>query len=364
MKKHIFISFIVLFALVCVTDSYGQKRRYGYNKKNKRYSNYSGGGRRRAPMYGGMSGKTVYWTAGFSLNAMNYFGDISPTPKRLSTKLGFTRAGFGITASRVVYPGIFLRAGYNFGTIKGDDSETADPNGDQSTVGRYSRNFHFKNNIHELSVGFEADLIPNGRGPRSRFPINPYLFLGVTVFHHAPKAKAPAVDQAGNDTGRGGDWVDLRSVGTEGQHIDTLGLKPYPKFNLAIPIGLGVKVRLPANFDLNVELGFRKLFTDYLDDIGGGSYVDLAAFGDNTPENNLARALSERGAEPIAAATGKERAQVYGTNQQGPYTTGVNYSSNGSTLRGGASDNDLYLVTQIRLVYNFDQKRRSRGKFR
>lgn len=346
--------------MVCVTDSYGQKRRYGYKKsRNKKYSNYSGG----RTSYRGV-GNTKYWTAGFSLNAMNYFGDLSPTPKKFSTDLSFTRAGFGLTGSRMIYPGIFLRLGYNFGSIKGDDFSAADPNGDNSTRGRYARNLHFKNNIHELSLGFEADLIPNNGGARGRFPINPYLFAGVAVFSHSPKAIAPDTDQAGNPIDQAGQWVDLRSLGTEGQNLDTLGIKPYGKFSFAIPVGVGVKVRLPGNFDLNVEVGLRKLFTDHIDDVSG-NYVDLALFDDP-----LARALSERGAETIAAMEGQTRdAQFYNvgswnTVDGGAFIAGENYNPTGEAPRGGSADNDMYLVTQIRLVYIFDQAGVTRGKFR
>ncbi|MEO9966108.1 MAG: DUF6089 family protein [Reichenbachiella sp.] len=355
MRKNLLITFILLLVISCTTDSYGQKRRYGYNKsKNKKYSNYSGG----RTSYKGV-GNTKYWTVGFSLNAMNYFGDLSPTPKKLSTDLSFTRAGFGVTGSRMVYPGIFLRLGYNFGSIKGDDFSAADPTGDNSSRGRYARNLHFKNNIHELSIGFEADLIPNNGGARGRFPINPYMFVGVAVFSHAPKAIAPATDQAGTVLEQAGEWVDLRDLGTEGQQLDTTGLSPYGKFSFAIPVGLGVKVRLPGNFDLNVEVGLRKLFTDYIDDVSG-NYVDLALFDDP-----LARAMSERGGEAIAAMEGETRdTQYYNAADWAGYYVGENYSPTGESPRGGSSDNDMYLVTQLRLVYIFDQKGVTRGKFR
>lgn len=355
MRKNLLTSFILLLLIVCVTDSYGQRRRYGYNKsRNKKYSNYSGG----RTSYRGV-GNTKYWTAGFSLNAMNYFGDLSPTPKKFSTDLSFTRAGFGITGSRMVYPGIFLRVGYNLGSIRGDDFSAADKTGDESSRGRYARNLHFKNTIHELSVGFEADLIPNNGGARGRLPINPYMFVGVAVYSHSPKAIAPDTDQAGNALEQAGQWVNLRDLGTEGQHLDTLGLKPYSKFGLAIPVGVGVKVRLPANFDLNFEVGLRKLFTDYLDDVSG-NYVDLALFDDP-----LARAMSERGAETIAALEGQTRdTQYYNTADWGGYRVGENYSPSGESPRGGSADKDWYLITQLRIVYIFDQKGVTRGKFR
>ena len=357
MRKNLLLSFVLLLALACVTDSFGQKRRYGYSKNsNKKYSNYSGG----RTSYKGV-GNTNYWTVGASINVLNYYGDLSPNNKRFSTNYGETKLGFGITGSRMVYPGIFIRAGYNFGTIEGDDFDNGDENSeDASQRGRYLRNLHFKNNIHELSIGFEADMIPNNGGVRGRFPINPYLFAGVAVIAHNPKAKAPATDQAGNPLAEAGQWVDLRDLGTEGQNIDSIGADPYGKFAFVIPVGFGLKVKLHHNFDLNFEIGLRYLFTDYLDDVSGG-YVDLASFGDD----NLARAMSERGAELTHVLSGADRSLNTGDVQTtGPYTHGSGYDFTSDHSRGGPDQNDFYLTTQIRLVYIFDQKGATRGKFR
>ncbi|UXX80197.1 DUF6089 family protein [Reichenbachiella carrageenanivorans] len=361
MRKSLITSLVLLLLVVCASDSFAQKRRYGYNKyKNKKYSNYSGG----RTSYRGV-GQTNYWTMGLSVNVLNYYGDLSPSDKRLSTNYGESKFGFGITGSRMVYPGIFFRAGYNYGVIEGDDSANGDQgSGDASLRGRYLRNLHFKNNIHELSVGFEADMIPNNGGVRGRFPINPYIFFGAAVIAHSPKAIAPETDQAGNALEEAGQWVNLRDLGTEGQNIDSLGIDPYSKFAFVIPVGLGLKVKLHHNFDLNFEIGFRKTFTDYLDDVSN-AYVDLDAFGDD----NLARAMSERGAETTSALTGADRGlnpTVGGGDiaMTGPYTHGSGYAPGQENSRGGSDYKDFYITTQIRLVYIFDKKGASRGKFR
>ncbi|SMD35338.1 hypothetical protein SAMN04488029_2460 [Reichenbachiella faecimaris] len=347
--------------MVCATDSFGQKRRYGYNKsRNKKYSNYSGG----RTSYRGV-GNTNYWTVGASINVLNYYGDLSPNNKRFSTNYGETKFGFGITGSRMVYPGIFLRAGYNYGVIEGDDFDNGDENSDDASLyGRYLRNLHFRNKIHELSIGFEADMIPNNGGVRGRFPINPYLFAGVAVIAHSPEAIAPATDQAGNPLDEAGQWVKLRELGTEGQNIDSVGADPYGKFAFVIPVGLGLKIKLHHNLDLNFELGLRYLFTDYLDDVSN-SYIDLDLFGDD----NLARAMSERGAETTHAPTGADRGlnPTVGAGDistTSPYTHGSGYTPNFENSRGGSEQNDFFLTTQIRLVYIFDQKGATRGKFR
>lgn len=395
MKSRSILSLLAIFLIALIADdAYGQRRnRYGYkrSKKSKKFSKYSGG----RVGYAGV-GNPKYTTVGFSINNNNYFGDIAPDKNRFSSEYKFIPDGVGFTVSKVLYPGIFARGGFNWGNIKASDYSSALDNveSDNSALGRWSRNYHFKNAIYELNAGFEIDMIPSNSGARGRFPINPYLYFGVAGFHHSPKAKAPlatidvdgdgeldVVDQARNKIDVApGSWVDLHSLGTEGQNFDSLGAKPYSKFQFAIPFGFGVKFRLPGNFDLNFEMGFRYLFTDYLDDIGG-QYADLDGFGDNY----LARAMSERGGERYDAFTGSERgvggADPYGftitnTTVQYDYSSnpestwtgsdtyihGFNYVVGGN--RGGPNFNDIYVTTQIRLVYILDKRGVSKGKFR
>ncbi|MFY0626482.1 MAG: hypothetical protein JXR07_09315 [Reichenbachiella sp.] len=372
MKNKLTIFFVLVFFVGTAYEASAQKRnKYGYKRsKSKKFSKYSGG----KVGYSGV-GNPKYTTVGVSINATNYFGDLSPTSSKFGTDYRFVPDGFGLTASKVMYPGIFGRVGFNFGNITADDYDTKGTGeGDTSADGRYGRNYHFKNTIYELSAGFEIDLIPSNSGARGRFPVNPYLFLGVAGYYHSPKAKAPEFDQAGNPTGAGGEWVDLQSLGTEGQNIDSLGLKPYSKFQFAIPLGVGVKIKLGSHFDLNFEVGFRYLFTDHLDDVGG-SYADLDLFEDNY----LARAMSERGAEVTAAQSGNTRdTSLYGTGNQ---TVRYDWQNNDPNWSGGTSyvhgDNyvvgndrassenkDFYVMTQIRLVYILDKKGVSKGKFR
>lgn len=376
MKNGLILSLIVLFVLGLADDSYGQRRgrnKYGYKKsKSKKFSKYSGG----RVGYSGI-GKSNYFTVGLSINNDNYFGDIAPDASRFSADYKFLPTGLGVTASKVLYPGIFGRVGFNWANISASDYETGDPNGDASLAGRYNRNLHFKNSIYELSAGFELDLIPSNSGARGRFPINPYAFVGVAGFYHAPKAKAPEVDQAGNPTGSGGEWIDLQSIGTEGQYIDSLNLNPYSKFQFSIPLGLGVKFRLPGNFDLNFEFGFRYLFTDYLDDIGG-KYVDLDLFEDDY----LTRSLSERGAEStdefsggtrnLSGITGNQTVQYdrMEADPDNPWVGGSSYVHGNNYVpgleRGSSKNNDFLVTTQIRLVYIFDKNiaKAGRAKFR
>lgn len=337
---------ILLFLLIVLSwsfDSEAQRRRRPYGKQRKRISSYHGGKIRSSGI-----GLTKYSTVGFSVNAMNYFGDITPAPSRFSTNYSFTKAGFGLTYSRVYHPQAAFRVAFNWGTIQADDFET-DPTIDASSAGRYHRNLHFRNSILELSIGWEFNLVPSHGSSSNRFPINPYLFLGAAVFKHNPQAIAPPTDLNGNPLPEAGQWVDLQPLGTEGQNLGVDSLPaPYKLIQFAIPIGVGVKIRLPGNLDANIEVGFRQLFTDYLDDVST-TYPDFREIN-----NELTKALSDRGNESTAALTGGTRLAQYTSPNNAP-----------GAIRGGETK-DVYVITQLRLVYIFQKKRGGarRAKFR
>jgi hypothetical protein len=99
------------------------------------------------------------------------------------------------------------------------------------------------------------------------------------------------------------------------------------------------------------------LFTDYLDDVSG-KYVDLGLF-----DNELARAMTERGSETVNAMTGEDRnTDYYSVQSTGNYAHGDDFIPGAN--RGGSKSNDFYIVSQFRLVYIIDTKGVSRGKFR
>ena len=361
-----FVSVLVIVLLAFSIESQAQKRKYGMNSSKKQAA-YRGG----KVQHGGI-GIKKYSTVGVSINTMNYFGDITPTPSRFSTDLALTKPGIGITYSKVFHPQSAWRASFNYGAIGGDDF-TADNSAPPSQY-LYLRNLHFRNRILEISWGLEINLIPNTGGANNRFPLNPYIFLGIAAFKHNPQAKAPEFDLTGRPLAEAGQWVDLQPLGTEGQNLD--GRKPYSLIQLAIPIGLGLKVRLPDDWDLNIEMGFRQLFTDHLDDVGG-PYPNLSEL-----DSELARALSERSGESIGALS--EETRTYnGSNVVakpwsfrdpvsgdfvGTYNVGGNYGYDNiedqGGVRGSSGQKDLYIVTQIRLVYIFGHVSRKKAKFR
>jgi len=354
-----FFSCAILLILILLTeDAFSQLRskRRSYYSRSKNISNYTGE-RIRFPKV------KRYNSVGVTLSALNYFGDLAPKSNIASTDISFTRPGVGVTFVHRYGPRYSLRGSFMWGRLKGDDFN-ADPLGGIETRSRYIRNLHFRNDIKELSVVAMFDLFENNGTFYSRAKWTPYAFVGAAVVFHNPKAVAPSVDLNGNPLPEAGEWVDLQPLGTEGQNSEFVeGLDPYNKVVFAIPVGAGVRWRLPGNFDASFEIGYRQLFTDYIDDVSG-NYVDLGVFDDE-----LTKALSDRSQEPIAASAEEARNLDIidefsrlvtfiseGDGQQ--YTVLAGYGQrrdpvgdDPGNLRGSDNDNDIYIVAQIQLTY-------------
>ena len=114
---------------------------------------------------------------------------------------------------------------------------------------------------------------------------------------------------------------------------------------------------LKKRWDFEFEVGYRYLFTDYIDDVSG-LYVDLGAL-----DSELARAMSDRSREPTGGISGDPRdfeaigavngLITYTSKYDGrDYTVYAGYGSeHPDNNRGFASDKDIYIVTSIRIAY-------------
>ena len=204
------------------------------------------------------SKRKQYNSVGFSLNAMNYFGDVTPVTSFSSFRFGATRLGAGVSITRRFYPRLSGRFGLSYGRITGSDALAADPN-DPDARFRYNRNFTFRNDIFEASAVAIVDLIENRNNYLKRPDFVPYVFAGLAGFYHNPQGLVGA-GAAGLSEGT---YVSLANVRTEGQATG------YSTTQFSIPFGGGIRYRINRNFDASLEIGWRKTFTDYIDDVGG-----------------------------------------------------------------------------------------------
>ncbi|GAA4307396.1 DUF6089 family protein [Nibribacter koreensis] len=280
-----------------------------------------------------------YNSVGVSLNAMNYFGDVTPEADFTSLRLKSTRPSLAVSYTRRFFPRISARGSFSWGRITGDDAKSASPD-EEENAPRFKRNLSFRNDIKELSVVGIVDLFENRRSYLRRPDFTPYVFGGVAVLHHNPKAY---YDGGKIATG----WYELQPLGTEGQYADGDGYpEPYSRVQFAIPLGIGARYRIDKRWDIALEIGWRKTFTDYLDDVSG-TYANKADL-----KSEEARILSDRSAEsgfgPIVNDGGYPRINGYGRK---------------GDQRGDITDDDWYITTGVTLSYILRPVRRG-PKFR
>ena len=336
------LSFVLLVSILLfgLSDADAQINRSGIKKSNKRVGSYKG-------TINSFGKHNIYNSLGFSLIAINYYGDLSPNPGKLSTDISFTKPGFSFSYNRRIGPRLSLQGQFMFATLKGADAESAKQGDLESGVFRHTRNLSFRNQIKELSVVAIIDLFENPSTYISRVKWTPYLYIGVAGFLHNPQAIAPDKDLNGNPLAEAGKWVNLRPLGTEGQYstLDptdvNYGIKPYSLLQVAIPFGIGARFRINEAMDLSADIGIRYTFTDYLDDVSR-NYVALTKLS-----SPLAQAMSYRTNEINGGIpTNPQPSGIPGVSVEAGY--GSEFKSNN---RGGSKENDAYMVTSVRLSY-------------
>ncbi len=210
-----------------------------------------------------------YFKVGISVGPTHYLGDLDD-----DFTLKFTRPGVGIQGSYRFNPFMTARLGFYQGWMGATDAVSTNPI-------RERRNLSFRSPITEGSFTVAFDFLPTDRQYSYRPVYTPYVFGGVALFSFNPQAQL------------NGQWYDLQPLGTEGQFLpdaDGRYPEPYRLTQLSIPMGAGVRFAISKKFDLEFETGFRKTFTDYLDDVST-RYPDLEAL---RAQNPVAALLSDR----------------------------------------------------------------------
>ncbi len=215
----------------------------------------------------------------------NYFRDLEWSLTRMAASVGLRYKLSNYFA---------LKSHLTYGRITGDDKLTTE-------YFRNYRNLNFFSDIYEFNVNFEGAFQQEQVGHRYRlrkvrgmkgYELYTYAFVGVGVFYFDPK------------TTYKGTTIRLQPLGTEGQ-----GLIPsrnrYSLVQLCIPVGIGFKYTLDRTWGVGLELGIRKTFTDYIDDVST-TYFD---FNNYPNANQDAAALSDRSnqSDPVVTTPGEQR---------------------------------------------------------
>jgi OmpA-OmpF porin, OOP family len=109
------------------------------------------------------------------------------------------------------------------------------------TAWRQDRGFNFETNLTEISAVLEWEFLTKGR-------LSAFAFGGGGATFFNPKTNFNTPNKYVADVN-----PDLNTN--------------YSKVTAAIPLGFGLKYSLPKDFYLSAEVGYRFVFTDYLDGI-------------------------------------------------------------------------------------------------
>jgi hypothetical protein len=209
----------------------------------------------------------------------NYNGELQARAFTLQQ----AKPGFGIGVRHDLTEHFSARAHVHFAGLQGNDQK--------GTTFMRQRNLNFKTKLFDTELGVQYNIINlNDKW------WTPYLFAGIGMMKYKPYTYTSTNQKA-----------YLQPLSTEGQGING-GAKPYNLTQFNLPIAVGGEYALNADMRLGLEFGYRKLFTDYLDDVSwsyidqntllnarGPLAVDLAYRGDEVGAGNYPTAKTGRG---------------------------------------------------------------------
>ena len=211
---------------------------------------------------------------GLLFGGMNYIGDLND-----QSMFGKVNYAGGVTLRYCFDSRWSLALGGVYGHIEGGNPDA-----------NRLRNLSFRSPVLEGNLRAEFNFYPYGLVMSSQRRSTPYIFCGLGIFKFNPQAMV--VDPANGEL----KWYDLQPLGTEGQ-----GTAAYPErrkyqlIELSMPFGVGYRWRLSRNAHFTVEYGWRKTWTDYLDDVST-TYVG-AELLNSTAAGSLASSLADRSGE-------------------------------------------------------------------
>jgi len=210
---------------------------------------------------------------GILLGTSYYLGDLN------TTHFNQPLPAAGLIIRKNIDKRFAYKAEVMYLNIKSDERNSED------TIAK-NRGLHFKSPIYELSGQVEFNFLPFQPG-NPLYTWTPYVYSGISIFHYNPKAE-----------NKNGAWVDLQELGTEGQGTTLFPEKEkYSLIQYAIAMGGGFKIAVNPSFNIILEYGVRKTFTDYLDDV---STTYPGALLDMTPEGTY---MSDPAADDHSSGT-------------------------------------------------------------
>lgn len=195
-----------------------------------------------------------------------------------------TKPSLSLFGEAVYKDAIGIKLETTIGSIRSCDSILKAVSG--TTVGRYERNLSFRSTILELQLAAEVHPLFFKRYDQDKAPYwSPYFVASAGFFSFNPQACLNH------------EWYDLHPLRTEGEGFEEYhDRKPYHLIQFNVPVGIGVRYELSSSINARLEMLYRILFTDYLDDVSKMDYIDPSLFMNYlSPEQALlARQLADR----------------------------------------------------------------------
>ena len=299
MFKKVLIFTLIACFFASEADAQKRRRRSSFNRKKPPY---------RYEMIG-------------MLGAANFLGDLGGA-NQIGTngikdlEYVLTRPAVGIGARVKVQQFITAKGNLIYGVVRGDDKLTTE-------FFRNRRNCNFRSPLVELSGQLEFNFIREQKGHIYKIKgvrgmqhkdRQIYLFGGAGGLYFNPKGKY--LD---------GRWYKLRPLQTEGVK--------YMPFTGMLSVGGGFRLALNRYWGVGFEIGMRKTFSDYIDDVSD-KYPDPSIFN----------------GDPKA---------IYFSNPSNPHLDMVP----GWDQRGDHTDKDAYMFGVLTVGYKVMYRKRSRSKF-
>jgi hypothetical protein len=207
-----------------------------------------------------------------SIGLATYFGDLKDKAKFIDQ----SSPAFNLGISCDITDQILVRFDFSIMSLKADDRFNARKD-------FIERNLNFKTTLWETNFSVQYDFLNMNS---EDYFLSPYVFVGFGLMHMNPWTYD-----------RNGTKRFLKGYNTEGQGLPSYPeRKEYSLFNLQIPFGAGIKYALNENINVYLEFAFRKLFTDYLDDVGN-TYPDRNILLNESTDPTTTIGLTFRGDE-------------------------------------------------------------------
>ncbi|NRT18469.1 hypothetical protein HNP98_001286 [Hymenobacter sp. 9A] len=166
----------------------------------------------------------------------NYRGEISP-----QYQFGNNRPAITAFYRRDVSVPVTLRGSVLAGLLRADDGDVTGANGGVPPLQGY-RGSNVKGSVLEAAAAMEYNFL-DYRSRKKKVHFTPYLFIGVGAY-----------------------YANTRTV-TTNQNLGPAYNQSGGHFGLVIPAGVGFKYALSQHFNLGLEVGVRKTFSDQLDNL-------------------------------------------------------------------------------------------------